>query len=221
MAFLGLGIDAMAQVPTISPTVEFTDATGQESTETSFSGSAPIHAVFKANPSDDEGWTATYRWVVTWGKMTLVERYTEDMEMDFINFGPHKIVCYATFVKDDQKIECSSAENAFGCSPTMSKLEMPNAFSPNGDGINDIYKPREGYTSIIEFHATIYNRYGQRLYEWTDPEDGWDGTFNGRPVKDGVYFCQVKAKGADGREIIIKRDVTLLRKYYDEENVTY
>ncbi|MDD2602523.1 MAG: gliding motility-associated C-terminal domain-containing protein, partial [Prevotella sp.] len=94
-----------------------------------------------------------------------------------------------------------------------SKLEMPNAFSPNGDGINDIYRAKEGYRSLIEFKATIFNRWGQKLYSWTDPADGWDGKFNGKNVADGVYFVLVQAKGADGRKFNIKRDVNLLRGF--------
>ena len=94
---------------------------------------------------------------------------------------------------------------------------MPNAFSPNGDGINDIYKPKEGYQNLKEFHAYIYNRWGQKLYDWTDPSTGWDGTFHGTPVKDGVYFCLVKAKGADGKTYNIKRDVNLLRGYIENQ----
>ena len=98
-----------------------------------------------------------------------------------------------------------------------SVLLMPNAFSPNGDGINDIYKPKEGYQNIKEFHAYIYNRWGQKLFEWSDPATGWDGTYNGKPVKEGVYFCLVKAKGADGKTYQIKRDVNLLRGYTTEQ----
>ena len=98
-----------------------------------------------------------------------------------------------------------------------SVLLMPNAFSPNGDGINDIYKPKEGYQNIKEFHAYIYNRWGQKLFEWSNPATGWDGTYNGKPVKEGVYFCLVKAKGADGKTYQIKRDVNLLRGYTTEQ----
>ena len=87
----------------------------------------------------------------------------------------------------------------------------------NGDGINDIYKPKEGYQNIKEFHAYIYNRWGQKLFEWSDPATGWDGTYNGKPVKEGVYFCLVKAKGADGKTYEIKRDVNLLRGYTTEQ----
>ena len=98
-----------------------------------------------------------------------------------------------------------------------SKLTFPNAFSPNGDGINDVYKAKE-YQNITEFHAYIFNRWGQKLFDWTDPESGWDGTSGGHDVKDGVYFVLVKAKGADGQNYNIRKDVNLLRGY--TENTT-
>ena len=94
-----------------------------------------------------------------------------------------------------------------------SSLLMPNAFSPNGDGTNDVYKPKDGYQNIEEFHAYIFNRWGQKLFEWTNPSEGWDGTFKGKPVKEGVYFCLVKAKGTDGKVYNIKKDVNLLRSF--------
>lgn len=101
--------------------------------------------------------------------------------------------------------------------PQVSSLLMPNAFSPNGDGINDIYKAKSGYQNITEFHAYIFNRWGQKLFEWTDPATGWDGTYKGSPVKDGVYFCLVKAKGADGKIYNFKKDVNLLRGYIENQ----
>jgi gliding motility-associated-like protein len=91
-----------------------------------------------------------------------------------------------------------------------SKLVFPNAFSPNGDGTNDIFKAKE-QQGIAEFHAYIYNRWGQMLYDWTDSEGGWDGKTNGRDVKEGVYFVLVKAKGVDGKVYNIRKDVNLLR----------
>jgi gliding motility-associated-like protein len=65
----------------------------------------------------------------------------------------------------------------------------------------------------VEFHAYIFNRYGQKLFDWTDITKGWDGTHNGQPVKDGVYFVYVKARGADGVEYNIRKDVNLIRKF--------
>ena len=102
-----------------------------------------------------------------------------------------------------------------------SRLVMPNAFSPNDDQRNDIYGAKgvndpnssEHYKSIVEFHGYIFNRWGQKLFEWTDVSKGWDGKHNGTPVKDGVYYVLVKAKGADGRVYNIKKDINLLRGY--------
>jgi gliding motility-associated-like protein len=91
-----------------------------------------------------------------------------------------------------------------------SKLIMPNTFTPNGDGHNDIFKAKE-YRNLSEFHAYIFNRWGQKLYEWTDPAEGWDGTYHGSEVKTGVYFVLVKARGTDDVIYNIRKDVNLLR----------
>ena len=98
-----------------------------------------------------------------------------------------------------------------------SMLEMPNAFSPNGDGINDIYRAKANHRSIVEFHAYIFNRWGQKIFDWTDINGGWDGTWNGKQVKDGTYYVLVKARGADGKKYEIKRDVNVLRQYIERE----
>ena len=100
-----------------------------------------------------------------------------------------------------------------------SQLIMPNAFSPNNDKINDIYKAKE-YQNIVEFHAYIFNRWGQKLYEWTKIEEGWDGTYRGKDVKQGTYFVLVKAKGADGQSYNIRKDVNLLRGYTEGTSIS-
>ena len=101
-----------------------------------------------------------------------------------------------------------------------SSLVIPNAFSPNHDEINEVFKVKS-HQNIVEFHAYIFNRQGQKLYDWTDwatEERGWDGTYNGHPVKDGVYYVYVKALGADGTEYNIRRDVNLLRNFNTVDN---
>lgn len=207
--------------PTISPTATYTDADSEEPQETAeMSGSAPVTGVFKANPKNATGWDAIYEWRFSTENDSepYLVRYEEDTEVTFTRAGLHKIVCYATFKQGDNVIQYGNeywTEEMvpFTCTVSESKLEMPNAFSPNGDGINDIYKAKDSYRSLIEFHAYIYNRYGQLLFDWTNPADGWDGTYKGKDVKDGVYYVLVKAKGADGRIYNIKRDVNLLRGY--------
>lgn len=204
--------------PSISPTATFITDEG-ETVETSYSGSAPLQARFAANPANVGGWTAHYEWRFTKDSESTpyLIRYEENTEYTFTQAGSHRIVLYAVFVQGNDTVAYTedywNETGPIVVSISESKLEMPNAFSPNGDGINDVYKAKSGYQSIVEFHAAIYNRWGQKLYEWTDPSGGWDGKYKGHDVKQGVYFVQVKAKGADGRKFNIKRDVNLLRGY--------
>ena len=146
-----------------------------------------------------------------------LKRYEQDTEYTFDKAGSHRVVLYAVFTQNGDTVaytdEYWADAEPLSIQISESKLEMPNAFTPNGDGINDVYKAKDGYQSLVEFHAYIFNRWGQKLYEWTDPAQGWDGKHNGKDVKEGVYFVLVKAKGADGRTFNIKRDVNLLRGY--------
>lgn len=100
-----------------------------------------------------------------------------------------------------------------------STLVVPNAFSPNHDQINDVFKVKS-YQNIVEFHAYIFNRWGQKLYEWTNIDGGWDGTYRGNDVKQGTYFVLVKAKGADGETYNIRKDVNLLRGYIEGTSIS-
>ncbi len=80
-----------------------------------------------------------------------------------------------------------------------SMLEVPNVFTPDGDGINDVFIVKS--RSLREFRGVIYNRNGQKLFEWTDPSEGWDGTTaRGREVPPGVYYYIIKGRGWDGKE---------------------
>lgn len=97
-------------------------------------------------------------------------------------------------------------------------LVFPNAFSPNDDQINDTFKPKT-CENIVEFHAYIFNRWGQKLYEWSDPNGEWDGTYNGKPVKEGTYFILCKAVGSDGQKFNIRKDVNLLRGFTESTNL--
>jgi len=80
----------------------------------------------------------------------------------------------------------------------VEEVGVPNAFSPNGDGVNDIlYVDGAGFASI-EFK--IYNRYGQLVFQTTDQSIGWDGTFNGKRLNPGTfaYFLDYTFQGSDG-----------------------
>ena len=218
--------DVNDETPTISPTATYTSIDGEETETNEMSGQAPLVGKFKANPSNVGDYNATYEWRFTKEGETApyLTRYEEDTEYTFTKAGSHSIVVYATFTKGNDVIEYGQEywdeTGPLRVTISESKLEMPNAFSPNGDGINDIYKAKDGYQSLTEFHAYIFNRWGQKLYEWDDPAGGWDGKHNGKDVKQGVYFVLVNAKGADGRKYTIRKDVNLLRGYTETSGST-
>lgn len=108
--------------------------------------------------------------------------------------------------------------NDYGCRDTayirvdidysMPEL-IPNAFSPNGDGINDVFNIAGlSYQKIRVFE--IYNRFGQRIFSTTGPA-GWNGTQNGLPSDNGTYHYLIVLDYPDGRSSTFKGDVLLLR----------
>lgn len=222
---INMKADTYDEIPTISPTATYVTDEGEEE-NSNMSGNAPLVGRFQANPQNVGEYSANYEWRFTIdGESTpYLTRYEENTEYTFTKAGTHNIVVYATFINGNDTIaytqEYWDEIGPMRVTISESKLEMPNAFSPNGDGINDIYKAKDGYQSIIEFHAYIFNRWGQKLYEWDDPAGGWDGKYNGKDVKQGVYFVLVKAKGADGRTFNIRRDVNLLRGYTEESGTS-
>ena len=94
-------------------------------------------------------------------------------------------------------------------------IYIPNAFSPNGDGINDVFKPSMSMLSEVEsYELVIFSRWGSRIFTSKNLEDGWRGGI-GRGLKNsGVYIYTLKAKvNICGRTIDIQEsgDITLLR----------
>ena len=85
----------------------------------------------------------------------------------------------------------------------------PSAFSPNDDGTNDIFQI---FTpNIATGELTIFNRWGQAIYRSADLSQGWDGTFNGKAVQEGVYVFVVTVTGVDGSTVTRQGTVTLIR----------
>ncbi len=113
---------------------------------------------------------------------------------------------------------CLVAINQFGCRDTScqnldaivsSLLDVPNAFTPNGDGVND-------KAVVIGFGITrmtfrIYNRWGQLVFETNDRKQGWDGRFNGKPQPMEVYAYTLDAEYFDGKKERKQGDITLIR----------
>ena len=86
---------------------------------------------------------------------------------------------------------------------------IPNAFTPNGDGINDQFGILNGF-SVSDFSLKIYNRYGQVIFSSSNISDRWDGSFKGKPMPRGAYAWQVIYKNGLGYTKWLKGTVLLL-----------
>ncbi len=81
---------------------------------------------------------------------------------------------------------------------SISNIIIPNVFTPNADSINDVFKPR--LDEITKLSFSIYNRYGNLIFETNRLNGFWDGhTTSGEPCTDGVYFCVLTGTGIDGK----------------------
>jgi len=89
-------------------------------------------------------------------------------------------------------------------------LDVPQAFSPNGDGVNDIiYVKGWGLKELIAFK--IYNRFGELVFEGTEFDQGWDGTYNGKDQMVETYVYTVEAETYAGEVLTKKGNITLIR----------
>lgn len=88
---------------------------------------------------------------------------------------------------------------------------LPGAFSPNGDGLNDFFRPITDNPNVVIVGFSVFNRFGQRVL-WTNDPRGWDGTHNGVPVSMGTYFWYLRYRIAGSQELYsLKGDVTVVR----------
>lgn len=207
-------VRAQEELPSVRPEARF-DTPDGETEDASSPQSAPLTGHFFSNVENLGEYSVRYEWrIYPQGQENapLVQRYDADIDYTFTQSGVFHVQLYATFIHGIDTIQYPEPGEAspFVVNISESKLELPNAFTPNGDGINDVYRVKDGHQSIVSFKAVIFNRWGQKLYTWTDINGGWDGTVHGTPVKDGTYFVVVQAMGADGREYKIKKDVNIL-----------
>ncbi len=113
-------------------------------------------------------------------------------------------------------------QNVVYITPT-SLLNVPNVITPNGDGVNDMFPidPTNGdffpfeIRNIKSFKGQVFNRWGQLVYEWTQPLGGWEGrALSGVPVEPATYYYVIDAIGIDGdneTEYKLKGNVLVVR----------
>lgn len=112
--------------------------------------------------------------------------------------------------------------HASGCTDTLVRIIdvvpkvtyfLPNAFTPNFDNLNDIFVGKGYFDGIENFRMTIWNRWGELIFETNNPNEGWNGRKNnvGVPSPNGVYVCVVTYSGPRGGNFEIKTFATLIK----------
>lgn len=88
---------------------------------------------------------------------------------------------------------------------------MPNAFTPNGDGRNDMYPMNQYMVKGSLYNVKLFNRWGEKIAEFTNPDMNWDGNINGKPAPEGVYIFMAYWIGCDNEKRSLQGNFTLLR----------
>lgn len=170
-------------------------------------GSAPADVTFSGY--GNEPTARFYTWFIynTADMQNPIVRYTDkNIRYTFNQSGTYKVVLEVA----DRSSVCADTVNV-QLSISESELKVPNIFTPDGNSETaKIFKVT--YKSLVKFKCTIFNRWGNKIYEWTDPEKGWDGKYNGKYVNTGVYFYAIDALGSDGIHYKKAGDVNVLRK---------
>ena len=236
-------LNAFADTPQVNVKVVLISVSGDstvimpgESSPTTLN--VPLRAEFISELVADDGkeyvlfpqWTVTrtYQDGETPRTSDFLKRQEAVTEYEFTDFGKFQVkYAWSYRAKDATETIPGNDIDAMEFTIDDSEIKHYNAFSPNGDGINDVYKI---YTrSIVSIKIAIFNRWGQTIktiegkmddvlpFDAEPDNDGgflfeiWDGKFNGDVVADGVYFINVQATGAGGKKYDKRGDINVLK----------
>ena len=120
---------------------------------------------------------------------------------------PNITTTYTLTVKNSDN--CTATDNAI-VTVLPYCIKVMNAFTPNGDGMNDKWLVTNGGCTT-EIKVAVYNRYGSVIYTNNNYSNDWDGTYKGKPVADGTYYYSVTYETITGKRITLSGDLTILR----------
>ena len=144
------------------------------------------------------------------GDTTLIrDVYTDEMDHTFREEGIFHVKLEVSSsmcsnIEDDEEMR------SFIIEITQTEMNVPNAFSPGTTpGINDIFKV--SYKSVMNFKGWIFNRWGNELFHWVDPEQGWDGKYRGKYVPPGAYYYFIEYTGTNKKTYKKKGEINVFR----------
>ena len=154
----------------------------------------------------------------------LVRLTTDVIPNSFYQWQPLELFTHydynnADLIIYDTTLVTTKVTTGFGCTATdtmtiytlpCDEYFIPNTFTPNGDGLNDIFHV-VGLKINAQVEMVIYNRWGQQVFQSSDAKLGWNGYYKGNKAESAVYFYQIKITFPTGIAKILKGDLTLLR----------
>lgn len=153
----------------------------------------------------------SYSWTVTYPGSIVSGQGTNQIEVDWAlanqGFIPSAITVFAT--SSDGCVGPPVSLDVFIQCAKQSAIFFPNAFTPNGDGVNDGWSPIP--FKISEMRWQIFNRFGQKVYETSRISDKWNGVFKGEKQPIGNFVFQCWWKALDGKSGYNKGNVLLIR----------
>ncbi|MFC4263752.1 gliding motility-associated C-terminal domain-containing protein [Ferruginibacter yonginensis] len=126
--------------------------------------------------------------------------------------NPLQTTIYTLTVSDPTNL-CPSKSDNMTVTVIINCINVRNAFTPNGDGINDTWKVYDQAVCLKpnSVLVNVFNRYGSKVFESKNYTNTWDGTYKGKPVPDGTYYAVIEFTLFDGTKRFVKTDVTVLR----------
>ncbi|MFT5596194.1 MAG: gliding motility-associated-like protein [Flammeovirgaceae bacterium] len=124
-----------------------------------------------------------------------------------VQISPNETTAFIVYY--DQDSSCTAIDTVNVTVNFVAAVGVPNSFSPNGDGRNDVLRVLGQGITRMEFK--IFNRYGQLVFETTNQIEGWDGLFNDKELNAGTFVYTLEVTFAEGNSEVYTGDVTLVR----------
>lgn len=167
----------------------------------------PNKLFFNSAVNSPAGTTATFEW--NFGDSDTSQHTLQNPVHTYANVTGTYTVTLITYIPGSLNCYDTIAAQTISLG-TAGSLFIPNTFTPNNDGKNDIFRVRG--PSYNKFYFAVYNRWGELIWETNNVNDGWDGTFKGTQSDAGVFGWYLKAACGDGKEEFFRKgNVTLIR----------
>ncbi len=171
------------------------------------SGFAPLSVTFKNNSTSTLDSTKIKTiWSFSNGKSEITNYAGQNVTSIFNTAGTYTVNVFAS------KGDCMASTSKVIRVEVPSSLQVPNIFTPNGDGINDEFFLKAN--NLVQINFKVYDRWGNTVFESNSDKGNirWDGkNANGQMVVDGVYFYELKASGADNKNFKQNGTITVAK----------